>query len=110
MSTKNSRSGGKFTGSHTTVVPAARDVADIAANNSLVTKIALGIIKAGLPSAKGRKAVKIKPNGACLLLSVRDNTTCQELYVYAAAADLKDARNQVAEKARKEGFQVTVVE
>ncbi len=108
MSTKNSRSGGKFTGSHTTVIPAAGEIADIAERNPLVTKIAIGFIKAGLPSAKGRRALKIKPNGACLLLSVRDNTTNQELFVYAT--DLMIVRNQIAERIRKEGFQVTVVE
>ena len=107
MSTKTSRSGGKFTGSHTTVIPAAGAIADIAVGCSVVTKIALGYIKAGLPSAKGRRALKIKPNGACLLLSVRDNTTNQELYVYAS--DLDVARQQIAIGADKLGMKVVVV-
>jgi hypothetical protein len=75
--------GGKYTGSHTTVIPAAGIVADIAHKCQHVTKIALGFIKAGLPPAKGRKAVKVTVavNGS-LLLSIRDNVAHQEIRVF----------------------------
>ena len=104
---KGTRAGGKFTGSHTTVVPAAGKVADIAEQCSVVTKIALGFIKAGLPSAKGRRKLKISPDGASLLLAVRDNTSHQELHVYAT--DLEEARMHIAQGAQSAGLIVTVV-
>ena len=45
MSTKRSRSGGKYTGSHTTIIPAAADILDGIDEMLLVTKISLGAIK-----------------------------------------------------------------
>jgi len=82
MSTKTSRSGGKFQGSHTTVVPLAGVVADIAEKLPEVTKVTPGFIKAGLPSASGHRRVKIFEADSHVLLSIRDNTTHQELYIY----------------------------
>ncbi len=82
MSTKNSRSGGKFRGSHTTVVPLAGIVADLAEKLPEVTKVTPGYIKAGLPSANGHRRVKIFDEETYVLLAIRDNTTHQELYIY----------------------------
>ena len=82
MSNKNHRSGGKYSGSHTTVIPAAGVICDLADGCDAVTRIALGFIKSGLKSAGGQRRVKIANDGAVLLLSVRDNTTHQEVYVY----------------------------
>lgn len=45
MSTKGSRSGGKYTGSHTTIIPAAAHILDGIDAMTLVTKISLGIIQ-----------------------------------------------------------------
>ncbi len=104
---KGSRAGGKYTGSHTTVIPAAGEVADIADRCELVTKIALGFIKAGLPPAKGIRRLKLKQDGASLLLSVRDNTSHQELHVYAT--DLDKAKDTIAFGAAAIGLQVSVV-
>lgn len=97
--------GGKYTSSHTTVVPGAARIADIADNCAAVTKISLGFIKGGLPSAKGMRRLKIKVAEGSLLLSVRDNISEQELRVYAS--DVKAAERAITEGARKAGFVVT---
>ncbi len=103
---KGIRAGGKVTGSHTTVVPAAAEVVDIAEKCTAVNKIVLGYIKAGLPSAKGLRKVKISEDGASLLLSVRDNTTHQELHLYGT--DLATVKDELASKVRGLGFKVVV--
>lgn len=105
MGKKTIRAGGKFTGSHTTVVPAAGEIADIAAGCRVVTKIAIGFIKAGLRPTQGRRALKISPQGAGLLLSVRDNTSHQELHVYAT--DVEEAKRCIRVGAEEIGIQVT---
>jgi hypothetical protein len=82
MSKKNHREGGKFGGTHTTLIPAAVVVADIAAKQSEVTKIVLGFIKAGLSPVGGHKRVKITDSQAGVTLSVRDVASHQELLVF----------------------------
>lgn len=47
MSTKGTRSGGKYTGSHTTIIPEASSILDDIAQMDFVKKISLGIIKSG---------------------------------------------------------------
>ena len=79
---KDHRSGGKFAGSHTTVTTAAALLADCATQLPEVSKISLGFIKAGLPSAKGSRRCKITERQGNLLLSVRDNASTQELVIY----------------------------
>jgi Predicted metal-binding protein (DUF2103) len=79
---KDHRSGGKYSGGHTTVIPAAAFLADIADNQQEVTKISLGYIKAGLPSIEGKRRAKITERQGNLLVSVRDNITHQEITVY----------------------------
>lgn len=107
-SKKGARLGGKFTTSHTTVVPAAALVADIAHRCEAVTKISLGFIKSGLPSAKGRRSVKMRRDGPSLLLGIRDNISHQELRVYAT--DLKKAEEHIAAGAMKAGLVVISAE
>jgi hypothetical protein len=102
---KGTRSGGKYTGSHTTVVPGAAVIADIADNSSLVTKISLGFIKGGLPPAKGLKRLKIMTDEGSLLLIVRDNISQQELRIYTT--DVEVTKSIIAKDARKAGFAVT---
>lgn len=104
---KGKRSGGKYNGSHTTVVPAAEIVCDIAHDLECVTKISLGIIKAGLKSAHGNRRVKIIDKQGAILLSVRDNNTNQEVYVYAT--DLKAAKDGVTKGAEEAGLRVSFV-
>ncbi len=101
---KGQRMGGKFTGSHTTVIAAATQIADIADECESVTKIALGFIKTGLPSIKGLKRLKIQVGDGSLLLTVRDNIAQQELRVYAT--DVDRAKRSIAARAIKEGFSV----
>lgn len=104
MGDKYSRSGGVYSGNHTTLVPAACLVADIAAKCPHVTKISPGFIKAGLKSAHGQKRVKITQDGACILLSVRDNTSFQEIYVYG---DIPAAMLAIARGARNAGLGIS---
>lgn len=59
MSDKYSRSGGKYTGNHTTLSPLAATVCDIANKCDVVTKISPGFLKAGLRSVNGQRRVKI---------------------------------------------------
>jgi len=105
MSNKHSRSGGKFSGNHTTLTPAASLIADIAHQCSAVTKISPGFLKAGLKSVNGNKRMKITDGGSRLLLSVRDNTSNQEIHVYAS--DMEVAKQAIAHGARERGLSVT---
>lgn len=86
MSKKNHRSGDKYSGSHTTVIPAAGIICDVAYKCDAVTRIALGYIKAGLKSASGQRRVKMVDEGTAILLSIRDNTSHQEVRVYASGS------------------------
>lgn len=80
---KHSRSGGKFTGNHTTLIPLASSVCDIAAACECITKITPGFIKAGLKSVNGQRRVKITEKDGGILLSIRDNKSHQLVYVYS---------------------------
>lgn len=102
---KGARSGGKYTGSHTTVVPGAALIADIADQCSSVTKISLGYIKGGLPPAKGIRRLKIFTDPGSLLLTVRDNISQQELRVYTD--EVESTKRTIAKRAEEEGFAVT---
>ncbi len=101
---KGSRSGGKYTGSHTTVVPGAAVIADIADQCAYVTKIALGYIKGGLPPAKGLRRIKILVDTGSLLLTVRDNISQQELRIYTD--DVESALRVIKEGAIEKGFSI----
>ena len=105
MSNKYSRSGGKFTGNHTTLIPAACTVADIAQDCPSVTKISPGFIKAGLKSVNGMRRVKITDDRLCILLSVRDNTSHQELRIYVT--DMQAAKLTIAQGARNAGLNIS---
>jgi hypothetical protein len=79
---KDHRSGGKFGSNHTTVVAAAGHLCDIAHQQPEVTKISLGFIKSGLRSLEGKKRAKVTMRPGNLFLSVRDNSSNQELTIY----------------------------
>jgi len=100
---KDSRSGGKFRG-HTTLIPAAAKVADIAAKCRYVYRICPGFIKSGLKSGSGRKRVKFTAEGAYILLAVRDNTSQQEVHVYAT--DVQEAMHAIARGSRDAGISI----
>lgn len=101
---KDKRSGGKFSGNHTTMIPAATIVADIAASCPWVTNISPGFIKAGLRSVSGQKRVKISDDGSSILLSVRDNTSHQEVHVHSK--NMQATKLAIARGARNAGLHI----
>jgi len=101
---KHSRSGGKFTGNHTTLIPAASIVCDIADACPGVTKITPGFIKAGLKSVNGQRRVKITETDGAIRLSIRDNASHQEVYIYAK--DVQVAKLAIARGCRSEGLNI----
>jgi hypothetical protein len=86
-------------------VPSAGEIADIAEQCAFVTKISLGFIKAGLPSAKGLKRLKIAVDNGSLFLTVRGNTSQQELRIYVT--DVEKAKGAIIKEARSAGFSIT---
>ena len=101
---KHTRTGGKYSGSHTTVIPAAATICDIAEKCPSVKNIVLGFIKSGLRCARGNKRVKIDDKDGAVLLSVRDNISHQEIFVYAN--DLQEVKLVVAKGARDAGLHI----
>ncbi len=102
---KYTRNGGKYTGNHTTFIPLAAAVCDIANKLPQVTKITPGFIKAGLKSVGGQRRVKFtRENGGCILLAVRDNASHQEIRIYAV--DLQKAMELLARGLRDEGIAI----
>ena len=96
LKSKSKRAGGKYTASHTTVIPTAGKIVDVVHKCPTVTKISLGLIKGGLRSAKGGERVKVMKSDTCLLLKVRGGTTHQELRVYARNID--EAHEEIVTK------------
>lgn len=105
MGNKYSRSGGKYSGNHTTLIPAAAIACDVANACPSVTRISPGFIKAGLRSVQGQRRVKITERENALLLSIRDNTSHQEVWIYGS--DRKAAKRAIARGVRKANFHVT---
>ncbi len=104
---KNHRSGGKYGPSHTTVIPAAAILTDIAERQPEVSKISLGFIKAGLPSIEGKFRAKITERPGNLLVSVRDNTSMQELTLYTP--EPAKTKRTLYRAAKKDGIEVSFV-
>lgn len=102
---KNSRAGGKYSGKHTTLIPAAATVCDIAHRCPSITRISPSLITGGIRSANGNRRVKITEYKGALLLSVRDNTTHQKVYVYGD--DLQEAKLAIARGAREAHLNVS---
>ena len=101
------RSSGKYTNSHTTVIPVAGSLVDIAEKQPEVTKIALGYIKAGLPSVEGKKRAKITERQGNLLVSIRDNTSHQEITIYTS--DLAKTKRTLYREGKKYYVEVSFV-
>ena len=104
---KDHRSGGKYSGSHTTVIPAAGLLADLATMQPEVLKIALGYIKAGLPSVKGNRRAKIMERPGNLLLTIRDNVSQQEITVYTS--DTQKSKRALYRGGLEHGIEVSFV-
>jgi hypothetical protein len=107
MANKDSRSGGKFTGNHTSLIPLAARVCDVLHTCSAVQKISPGFIKAGLKSVQGKRRIKMTESKGGLLLSVRDNASHQEVFVYSNDANI--TRQVVVECARNLHISITSV-
>ena len=102
---KYARSGGKFTGNHTTLTQLACQVADIANKLSGVKKITPGFIQSGIGSGKCARRVKFTDeSNACILLSIRENGTHQEVRVYVS--DLQETRTALARAVRDEDIPI----
>ncbi|HCC04871.1 TPA: hypothetical protein DEP58_01020 [Patescibacteria group bacterium] len=96
---KYSRSGGKYTGNHSTLIPLACMACDFVYKFFEVNKISPGFIKSGLRSVNGNRNVKISSESCtCVLLSIRDNTSFQEVRVYTN--DMQNTKLELARKLR----------
>lgn len=102
---KNSRSGGKYTGNHTTLIPLASLVCDMANAIPHITKISPGFITSGIKSLGGKRRVKFsdESNGS-LLLVIRDNASTQEVRMYTT--DLQAARTELARRLLDQGIAI----
>ena len=76
--------GKKSRGTHITLIDAAEPLVKTAEKLPEVTKIVLGFIKA-TPGKKGQKRVKFTITRSGLLLTVRGNTSVQEVRIYTAS-------------------------
>lgn len=88
--------GKKAGGSHTTLIEAAEPLVKAAEKLPEVSKIALGFIKS-TPGKKGKRRVKLRKTRSGLLMTVRGNTSVQEIHIYT---DSPDAVQQILEKVR----------
>ena len=104
MSKKGHRSGGKYATSHTTVIPAAELICDILDDCEEVTKIAVGFIRTGL-KANGTQSVKITDESGHILLTVKGNTSSQEIFVYTR--NVQTTKLAVAREARNKGMRIS---
>jgi hypothetical protein len=81
------RDGKMLRGSHTTCSDLAGLVFDIAVRVSGVNGIALGVLQNGCGNSSGTRRVKFTDGKGCILLSVRQASSVQELRVYTRYAD-----------------------
>ncbi|MCI0620030.1 DUF2103 domain-containing protein [Candidatus Wolfebacteria bacterium] len=104
MPKRGARSGGKYGGDHTTVIPAAGAICDIANACPHVTRISPGFLKTGLKTNTGPRRVKLTRQNGGILLSVRDSISHQEIRVYTG--DVQEAMLAIARGARNAGFRI----
>lgn len=102
---KDSRSGKKYGGTHTSLIPLAAVICDVAHQSPFVTKISPGFIKAGLRSVGGQRRIKISSDKTSLLLSIRDNASHQEVRIYAS--NIEGVKTVIAQFARSILVKVT---
>jgi len=102
MATKNSRSGGKYCGRHTTLIPAAIKVCDVLNKSDFINRISIGFIKTGLKPLRGNKSVKIIERKSSILMSVRDNISQQEVSLFVD--DFKLAEKEIKQLVENLGF------
>lgn len=102
MSGKNSRSGGKYGKSHTTLIPPAIKVCDIVDKLDYVNRISIGLIKAGLRSSGGKTRIKITEKLGALNISIRGNSANQDIHVYGS--DFPVIEREVRKGIKKLGY------
>lgn len=102
---KTSRAGGKYTGTHTTLIPLAATVCDIAHTCINVTKISPGFITSGLRPLRGLRRIKINEREAGLRLSIRDNTSLQEIHLYVT--DIEATKKALALSLKDQSIKIT---
>jgi len=90
---KGHRAGGKISGKHTTIIPAAEKIIDFLCKQPEVVKISVGFIKHGIKS--GRHLIKVVEMESGLLLKIRGTASIQEIWVYT------DEREKVKEMINK---------
>ena len=106
MSSKSHRSGGKYSGSHTTIIPTAAGITDLAHKQKEVSKIGIGYIKTGLSPSRRGGCVKIGcGEKGRVLLQIRGNTTQQEIHVWTS--DVNKTKLAVARGARDLGMNIS---
>lgn len=103
---KNHVAGGKFTSSHTTVIPFAKEVLKAIERLPLVEKISLGVIHPKLKSTNDRR-VKIQKDRSSVILKIRDTSSLQEVRIYSSS--LQDVMLSVAKELRNEGIKIHFV-
>lgn len=99
------RFGKKNRGGHTTVIPLAGEIYDLVHKLELVIGISFGLIKAGLKSVNGQRRVKLTDVSGGIALGVRDNTSFQEIKVYAD--NLQEARTAIARVILNKGVSIS---
>lgn len=104
MPKKNHKGGGKYGGSHTTYIVAAKDLLRAAERSSAVDRIVLSYITKRRSSGHGVQSVKIHEDNGCLLLVVRGNATTQEIRIYTRDAQV--ATRDIASTARRVGMRI----
>ena len=107
MATKNTRSGGVFGGSHTTLTNAAIIITNIAEKLSEVIRISPGHISSGLRPTSGSRRVKIVDlgDGKTIRLFIRDNITLQQVTI--STEDKQKTMLAIAKGARNKGVHVS---
>lgn len=86
MAKKITRAGGKFSKNHSSVIPSAVEILDMLHEMPEVKKISLGVIKAGKTSG-GKRYMKLKERTGGVLITVRGNSSIQEIGIYTNAPD-----------------------
>lgn len=104
---KGHRSGGKYAGRHTTIIPAAESICDALHAHPAVKRISLGLIKSG-QRGSGIPTLKIIDQKGCILLVVKGNATSQHVRVYIENNDA--ATLFITEAAQEKGFLVNIRE
>lgn len=101
---KDTRSGGKWSGNHTTLISLAAQAGDIAVTCPYVTSISPGYLTAGMGRGTSCQRVKIVNRKSGILLSVRQSGSHQEVHVLSR--DIHQTMLRIARGLRDQGIQI----